>query len=81
MKLLNKDQFEDHWFELGVQDRYEAEFGDLITVEEISTIKERVGLAYHTVVVGSVYDILENKESAPEETKKSTPNGSAKIEK
>ena len=44
MKLLTKDQFEDHWFELGVQDEYEAEFGDLITVEEIrkqpSTNKE-----------------------------------------
>lgn len=33
-----------------------------LTVEEISSIKERVGLVYSTMIVGSVYDILENKQ-------------------
>ena len=32
-----------------------------VTAEDISMIKERVGIAFGTLIVGSVYDILEKK--------------------
>lgn len=44
-----------------------------VTAEEITMIKERVGIVMPTMVMGSVYDILEKKSEPKGESDNKTP--------